>query len=107
MSKVEQRRHERARVDIVVSWGRSAECYEMDRITSFSAGGCFLQTERPAGRGAEVFVKFWVPEERTIRCAVRYLMEGIGMGLEFKDLSDGERQVLGGLADDYRRAFAQ
>ena len=107
MSGAEHRRHERARVDIVVPWGRSKECYEMDRMTSFSAGGCFLQTERTAEPGAEVYIKFWVPEEKTIRCAVRYQLERIGMGLEFTGLSDGERQVLGGLADDYRRAFAQ
>ena len=79
----------------------------MDRITSFSAGGCFLQTERAAGRGDVIFIKFWFPLERTIRCEVRYHMEGIGLGLEFKDLSEGERQVLGGLVDEYRRAFPQ
>ena len=107
MSKVEQRRYARARVDIVVSWGVTEECYEMDRITSFSAGGCFLQTECPAGRGDVIFVKFWVPQEKTIRCEVRYQMERIGMGVTFLDLSDGERQVLGGLVDDYRRAFPQ
>ena len=105
MSKVEQRKYERAKVDIIVSWGRTAQCYEMDRVTSFSAGGCFLQTEHRAERGERVFVKFWVPEEKTIRCEVRYQLERIGMGLEFTDLSDGERQVLGGLVDDYRRAF--
>jgi len=107
MSNTEKRKYARVRVDMVVAWGSSAECFEMDRITSFSAGGCFLQTARPAGRGEEVFVKFWVPQERTLRCAVRYQMEGIGLGLEFTDLSEGERQVLGGLVDDYRRAFAQ
>ena len=107
MGDAEQRRYERAKVDIVVSWGRTEECYEMDRITSFSAGGCFLQTERPAGRGEQVFVKFWVPQERTLRCEVRYQMERIGLGVAFKDLSEGERRALGALVDDYRRAFPQ
>ena len=107
MSKVEQRRHTRAKVYIVVPWGRSAQCHHMDRITSLSAGGCFLQTERPAGRGEQVFVKFWVPREKAIRCEVRYQMERIGMGVAFMDLSEGERRALGGLVDDYRRAFPQ
>lgn len=107
MHKVEQRRYARARVDIVVPWGKTAECYLMDRVTSFSAGGCFLQTEHTARRGEEIFIKFWVPQEKTIRCEVRYQMERIGMGVAFMDLSEGERQVLGGLVGDYRRAFAQ
>ena len=70
MSGAEHHRHERARVDIVVPWGGSAECYEMDRMTRFSAGGRFLQTERPAGRGEQGFIKFWVPEVKapTVGC---------------------------------------
>ena len=106
MSSAEQRRHERARVYVIVPWGRGPDCLYADRVTNFSAGGCFLQTERWAPPGAEVFVRLWVSEERALRCAVRYHMEGVGLGLEFKDISDGERQVLGGLVDDYR-AFDQ
>jgi len=79
----------------------------MDRITSFSAGGGFLQTERAAGRGDVIFIRFWVPQEKTIRCEVRYQMERIGLGVAFMDLSDGERRVLAGLVSDYRRTFAQ
>ena len=107
MSNVETRKYGRARVDIVVPWGRTEECHLMDRITSFSAGGCFLQAGHRAEPGEEVFVKFWVPQEKTLRCEVRYQLEGIGLGLKFTDLSEEERGVLAGLVEDYRRAFPQ
>jgi hypothetical protein len=97
----ESRRHARVKVDIYVPWGWTEECPYNDRITSLSAGGCFIQTKRKAQPDGIVYLRLWMPDERTLTGELRYCLEKVGVGVEFKGLSDAEHAVLKGLVADY------
>ncbi len=103
MTFTEQRRHERVLVDIHVYWGWTDDCPFHDRIISLSEGGYFLRTERDAARGQPVFIKFWLPEQKTLYGEVRYHIERWGVGVEFKGLSDVETEQLFALVEHYRQ----
>ena len=102
MTFTEQRRHERVAVDIHVYWGWTYDCPFQDRIISLSEGGYFLRTERGAPPGRPIFIKFWLPEQKTLRGEVRYHLERWGVGVEFKDLSSAETEQLLALVEHYR-----
>jgi hypothetical protein len=102
MSFNEQRRHERVTVDIYVHWGWTQECSYTDRVFSISVGGCFLRMGRPAETGQTLFIRLWLPEEKTLRGEVRYRLERIGVGVEFKGLTQADAAALEELAEHYR-----
>ncbi len=102
MTFVEQRKHERVPVDIHVYWGWTYDCPFHDRIISLSEGGYFLRTERGAPRGQPIFIKFWLPEQRTLCGEVRYHLERWGVGAAFTDLSADETDKLTALVEHYR-----
>ncbi len=103
MTFSERRKHERVSIDIHVYWGWTEDCPFLDRIISLSPGGCFLRTSQAAPRGTEVFVKFWLPDERTLRGEVRYHLEKMGVGVEFQRLGAEEAGRLEALVEHYRR----
>ena len=103
----EQRRHERVTVDIHVYWGWTYDCPFHDRIISLSGGGYFLRTERGAPRGQPVFIKFWLPEQKTLCGEVRYHLERWGIGVEFRGLSADETAKLAALVEHYREGSSQ
>ena len=103
MTFIEQRRHERVTVDLHVYWGWTYDCPFQDRIISISEGGYFLRTERGAPRSQPVFVRFWLPEQKTLRGEVRYHLERWGVGVEFKGLSADETALLNALVEYYRQ----
>lgn len=108
----EKRLYPRVKVDIVVPWGWEDDCPYSDRMTSFSAGGCFLQTNKvrrmkDAPRGKPIFIRFWLPDERILPGEVRYCLENVGVGIEFKGLSDEERGGLIELAEAYARTHRE
>ena len=104
MSFTERRRHERVIVEIHVNWGWTEECPYSDRIISLSVGGYFLRTSRSSRKGQTVFLRFWLPEERTLRGEVRYQLERMGMGVEFKGITDEESRKLEALVEHYRNS---
>jgi hypothetical protein len=107
MTFVEQRQHERVSVDIHVYWGWTEDCPFYDRIISLSEGGYFIRTERGAPRGRPVFIKFWLPEQRTLGGEVRYHLERWGVGVEFRGLSADETNKLTALVEHYRQSSRQ
>lgn len=107
MTFVEKRHHERVTVDIHVDWGWTEDCPFHDRIISLSEGGYFIRTERGAPRGHPIFVKFWLPEQRTLAGEVRYHLERWGVGVEFKGLSAEEAAGLSVLVEHYRQSSVQ
>ena len=107
MTFIEHRKHERVTVDISVYWGWTYDCPLRGRIISLSIGGYFLRTEQAAPRGRPVFVKFWLPDERTLSGEVRYHLEGMGVGAEFKGLSADETEHLAALVEHYRKTVPQ
>jgi hypothetical protein len=102
MSFTEQRRHERASVDIQVYWGWTDDCPFRGRIINLGVGGCFIRTDETAPRGRPVFVKFWLPEEGTLRGEVCYHLERMGLGVGFKGLGAAETAQLDALVEHYR-----
>lgn len=104
MTFIDQRKHERVAVDIHVYWGWTYDCPFRDRIISLSEGGYFLRTDRGAPRGRPVFIKFWLPEQKTLGGEVRYHMERWGVGVEFKGLSAEEQALLTALVEHYRES---
>jgi hypothetical protein len=102
MTFTEQRRHDRVAVDFHVYWGWTYDCPFHDRIISLSEGGYFLRTDRGAERGTPVFIKFWLPEQKTLCGEVRYNLERWGVGVEFKGLSEAEARHLTALVEHFR-----
>lgn len=107
MSFNERRRHERIPVDIRVYWGWTEDCPFHDRIISLSVGGYFLRTSQGAPRGREIFIKFWLTEEKTLRGEVRYHLEKMGVGVEFQGLTAEETAQLDALVEHYRALAPQ
>ncbi|MFL6334254.1 MAG: PilZ domain-containing protein [Pyrinomonadaceae bacterium] len=107
MTFIEQRKHERVTVDIHVYWGWTDDCPFHDRIIGLSEGGYFLRTERSAPRGRPIYIKFWLPEPRTLGGEVRYNLERWGIGVEFKGLSGEETDKLTALVEHYRERSRQ
>ncbi|HEX8354346.1 MAG TPA: PilZ domain-containing protein [Pyrinomonadaceae bacterium] len=101
MTFTEQRKHERVAVDIYVYWGWTDDCPFRDRIINLGVGGCFLRTDLVAPRDQTVYIKFWLPGERTLHGDVRYQLERMGLGVEFKGLSSTERAQLAALVEHY------
>jgi hypothetical protein len=102
MSFTEQRKYERVPVDIYVYWGWTDDCPFRDRIINLGVGGCFLRTDLTAPCGQTVFIKFWLPEEKTLGGEVRYRLERMGVGVEFKGLKAAETASLAAVVEHYR-----
>ena len=102
MTFIEQRKHERVTVDIHVYWGWIYDCPFKGRIISLSVGGYFLRTDQGAPRGRPIFVNFYLPEPRTLCGEVRYHIEQLGVGVEFKGLSEAEAVSLAAIVEHFR-----
>jgi len=100
---IEKRRHPRVKASIPVYWGLTPECSKHDRITSFSIGGCFIQTTEGARPLTTVYIRFFLSNkgERIIRGEVRYNLEKVGLGVEFVNLTPDDRQNFQTLVDYY------
>lgn len=106
---IEKRRHPRVKASIPTYWGLTPECLNHDRITSFSIGGCFIQTRLAARPLNLVYMRFFLSNtgERIIRGEVRYHLEEVGLGVEFINLTENDRQSFHSLVDYYRAAQAK
>jgi hypothetical protein len=107
MTFTEQRKHERVAADIHVYWGWTYDCPFSDRIINLGVGGCFLRTDQGAERGRPVFIKLWLPDETTLCGEVRYHLERVGVGVEFKGVSTREAEHLAALVEHFREAVPQ
>lgn len=102
---MEQRRHERASVSIGIDWGETAYCVWHDRITSLGVGGCFVQTGRGLKAGRKIYLRLWLRDgERILRGEVRYCMERVGLGVQFFELMERDKEMLAELVEHYRGA---
>src|SRR5437764_14199933 len=102
MSYAERRRHERVTVDISVHWGWTEDCPYTDRIISIGVGGCFIRTAQEAERERPLFIRFWLPGEKMLRGEVRYTLEVMGFGVQFKRLAGEDLAALENLVEHYR-----
>jgi hypothetical protein len=103
---IEKRRHPRVRASIPIEWGLTPECNKHDRITSFSIGGCFIQTGEATLPLTLVYIRFYLSNKgpRIICGEVRYHLDKIGLGVEFVNLTPGEQESFQALVDYYREA---
>jgi hypothetical protein len=101
---IEKRRHPRVRASISINWGLTPQCEKHDRITSFSIGGCFIQTTEAAPPLTLVYIRFFLSNKgaRIISGEVRYHLDKVGLGVEFVDLTPGEKESFQSLVDYYR-----
>ena len=99
----ERRRYERARVSLYIDWGFTSSCAQQARITSISAGGCFVQTADAAHVGQKVYVRLGLPSGRVLGGEVRYHMTDVGFGVMFVDVTIEDRLALEDLVGHYKK----
>ena len=91
----ERRRHPRITISIEVDWGETPACEHKGRITSLSAGGCFIRTLLEVTTGKAVFIRLFLApgSERVTEGMVWgravYHVPKVGLGVEFKRLPPG------------------
>lgn len=101
--RMERRRYERVRVTISIHWGETAYCIWQGRVTSLSAGGCFVQTERELQAGRKIYLRLWLRDgEKILRGEVRYCLGRVGLGVEFFELMERDKELLAELIEHYR-----
>ena len=100
---IEKRRHPRVKASIQIDWGLTPECLRHDRITSFSIGGCFLQTDEALTASSNIFIRFYLSNtgERIIKGEVIYNLENVGLGVEFINLTERDKCNFQILVDYY------
>ena len=99
----ELRRHKRVKLSFYADWGSTPDCARHARITSISAGGCFIQTTDEARAGQAVFIRLTLAGEYVLGGEVRYHMPGVGFGVMFVNVPIEERLALEALVEQYRR----
>ena len=101
----EKRRYPRVKASIAIDWGLTPECLKHDRITSFSIGGCFIQTAEPLNPLSVVYIRFYLSPkgERIILGEVIYNLEEVGLGVSFLNLTEQDKKDFQALANHYRR----
>jgi len=97
----EKRRHPRIIVSINVDWGFTTDCEQHARLTSISAGGCFMQTPDEVRPDEQIFIRLCLPETHLLRGEVRYHMPAVGFGLKFIGLTIEDQLMLEALIASY------
>ena len=100
---MERRRDERVRVSINIDWGADARCLWQGRITTLSVGGCFIQTPRELKAGERIHLRVWLAAggERILRGEIRYCMERVGLGVQFFEVMERDKERLAELVEHY------
>lgn len=98
-----RRRYPRVKASIPTDWGLTPECLKHDRITSFSIGGCFLQTAEAVDAWSLIFLRFYLSKagEQIIKGEVKYHLEKVGLGVGFIELTEADRRNFQILVDYY------
>jgi len=101
----EKRRYPRVKASIAIDWGLTPECLKHDRITSFSLGGCFIQTAETLNPLTVVYIRFYLsPKGERIICAeVIYNLEQVGLGVSFLNLTEQDKKDFQALVNHYRQ----
>ncbi len=98
-----KRRYPRAKVSIPVEWGTAPNCGYKGVILILSLSGCLIQAPLYASPGQVVFVRLSLPEEgedaHVVRGLIKYQMEGMGLGVEFMELTDEDKRLIRDIVD--------
>jgi hypothetical protein len=103
-----QQRRELERVEVetalYILWEAGEGSVGSGKITSLSRRGCFVQTrsEPPAGRS--MMIRLRLPTERWLALEGRvvHVLRKVGFGVQFKDLTLVDQEMLALLVDFYR-----
>src|SRR5262249_21759632 len=102
-SGIDRRQHERVLVDLEVDY-RCKDTFLFAYITDISAMGIFVQTRSPEHPGTRLNLRFSTPQGETMElegeviwvnaCRRGAANSNPGMGIQFVDLTDAQRQRL-------------
>jgi hypothetical protein len=73
------------------------------RAPDISTKGMFIHIPRAFPEGAVIKVEFWLSRSRhhiKARAEVRYCLPGVGIGVEFVDISEQDKAIIQGEIDD-------
>lgn len=89
------------RANLDCNWGWDGDAKKRGKVSSLSLRGCFIVTTAQAQQGTGLSVHLWLPERRwlKLRGHVLYVMERVGLGVGFDDLSEDEGGELDRLLD--------
>ncbi len=90
-------------MSLYIDWGFTSACAQQARLTSFSIGGCFVQTAEEASKGQAIFLRLGIPGTPALRGEVRYYMPPVGFGVMFVELTIEEQLTLESLVAHYRQ----
>ena len=101
-SEIERRRYPRAHPATEVHCELLGN-EELFTIRDLSAGGAFIETPQPLPAASEVTVSVHLrPQDPLVTCSGRvvYSLDGVGMGIEFFDVSGELGRAVGRLLGD-------
>ena len=100
----EQRRTERVRTSLYAIWEMTQQSVLSGDVTNFSAAGCFVQSRSGLPTKPVVDLQLRLPTERWIRTRghVVHTTQPEGFGVNFTELTDEDRTMLGLLIDYYK-----
>ena len=95
LAGLDRREYPRVRyfTDVEIEWGSSKV---RARTHDISQGGMLIEMDNPLWLHAEFLARLWVGDGAPVEvnCAVRRILPGVGMGVEFIDLKPPERTHL-------------
>ena len=91
----ERRKHRRIPLSLDVYCERMPGSYEA-RLNNINAGGCFIETDERAAKGAILDFAIHLPTGRWLQLQgeVTYEHPPVGLGLRFTELSSEEQELL-------------
>ena len=110
INPVELRQHSRVNVDFYADWDWGPECQYYDKITSLSAGGCFLATKKALSPGQQVYLRLSTEPGGIIslKGVVRYQLRvtdaspPAGAGVEFIEVPNDTKRKLEEFLQNHR-----
>ena len=98
----DRRKHIRITYFTEVQWGVAGAKYE-GKISDISAGGAYVDSIMPCPERTIITVKFKLPEgqELSLQAVVKNSTPGMGMGVEFINLRDIEKELLSNFVKEY------
>ncbi|HYM00892.1 MAG TPA: PilZ domain-containing protein [Blastocatellia bacterium] len=99
-AQLERRRFERAAITAQVEYELTNASSGPGRVrrnlANISSGGLFINTEEPIRAGTRMVVRFELPNKHRIIAVSRvcYARKGQGLGVEFLNLDDEDREEI-------------
>src|SRR5215210_7226507 len=99
-AQLERRRFERAPITAQVEYELTNSSSGPSRVrrnmANISLGGLFITTEEPIKQGTRMVVRFELPNKHRVIVIsrVRYARKGVGLGVEFLNLDDDDKEEI-------------